>query len=295
MQNFSTSTPLFSRNVSLNIRGRVLDLTTPKIMGIINVTPDSFYQGSRLADPEHAVYAAKEMISQGADMLDVGAVSSRPGAGEVDEPEELERLTPVLEAIRNEFPDCVLSVDTFRSKIARTLYEKFSIDMINDISAGTLDSSMFRTVVGMGIPYVLMHMQGSPPNMQEQPTYTNVVDDLLQYFGEKVYQLRKLGINDVIMDPGFGFGKTLDQNFTLLSHLEAFRILELPLMVGISRKSMIYKTLESSPEEAMNGTTAAHMAALLKGANILRVHDVREAAETVKIFNRIVNSNPAAI
>lgn len=295
MKNFSTSGALFSRNLSLNLNGNILDLSTPRVMGIINATPDSFYEGSRLPDPGQAVQVAREMLRQGADILDVGAVSSRPGAEEISEEDELNRLSPVLEALRNQIPECVISVDTWRSGVASVVHERFGIDMINDISAGQLDPAMFSTVAKKGLSYVMMHMQGTPPSMQEAPQYDNVVDHLLQFFGERVHKLRKLGVNDIVIDPGFGFGKRLDQNYKILLNLDAFQVLELPLMVGISRKSMIYKTLESDPELSLNGTTAAHMAALLKGANLLRVHDVEAAVETVKIFQQIVNSHTQSV
>lgn len=289
MKNFSTSGALFSKNISLNLNGSILDLSTPRVVGIINATPDSFYHESRLLDPSQALQVAREMILQGADILDIGAVSSRPGADEITEEEELSRLSPVLEIIRNEIPDCIISVDTWRSGVARLAHQRFGVDLINDISAGQLDQAMFSTVAELGLSYMMMHMQGNPNTMQEAPQYNNVVDDLLQFFGEQVAKLRKLGVNDIVIDPGFGFGKTLDQNYSLLMNLEVFQILELPLMVGISRKSMIYKVLGSEPEQAIHGTTAAHMAALLKGASFLRVHDVKAAVETVKIFQQIVN------
>jgi len=287
MKNFSTSDPLFSRNLSLNLRGTIMDLSTPRVMGIINATPDSFFDGSRVPEPALAIEKAREMIGQGADILDVGAVSTRPGSREISETEELERLSPVLEAIREDFPDFPVSVDTWRAGVARTVRERFGIQLINDISAGTLDPEMFPTMAQLGIPYIIMHMQGAPSNMQNNPAYENVVDELLQFFAEKVYKLRNLGLNDLVIDPGFGFGKTLEQNYTLLGQFDSFRMLELPLMAGISRKSMIYKLLESEPDRALNGTTAAHMAVLLKGANLLRVHDVQAAVETVKIFQQI--------
>jgi dihydropteroate synthase len=278
MKNLSTSATLFSRNFSLNLGGRILDLASPVVMGILNATPDSFYPGSRLPGPERAVEMAREMVMQGASILDVGAVSSRPGAVRIP-----------VEALRSELPDCTLSVDSWRSSVVKILYERFHIDMVNDISAGQMDPQMFSTMADLNIPYVMMHMQGTPENMQDDPSYGNVVDHILQFFGERVHKLRKLGVNDIVIDPGFGFGKTLEQNYQLLRELDAFRILELPLMAGISRKSMIYKTLDIDPGQALNGTTAAHMAALLSGANILRVHDVKEAVETVKIFLQIVN------
>ncbi len=295
MNNFSTSWTLFSRNFSLNVAGRILDLTTPRVMGIINTTPDSFYKGSRLPDPIRAVQAGKEMLRQGAHILDVGAISSRPGAEAISEEEELKRLSPVLEALRKDIPECVISVDTWRSGVAKTAHERFGIQMINDISAGQHDQAMFNTVAETGLSYIMMHMQGTPDNMQNGPEYKNVVDDLLQFFGNRLHKLRKLGVNDVVIDPGFGFGKTQQQNYSLLSELDSFKMLELPIMVGVSRKSMIYNTLETDPNEALNGTTAAHMAALMKGASLLRVHDVKAAVETVKIFQQIVNSRSQSV
>jgi dihydropteroate synthase len=291
MDNFSTPGTLFSKNYSLNLAGRILDLTTPVVMGIINATHDSFYPGSRLPDPSRAAEVAGEMLDHGATILDVGAVSTRPGAEEIQPGEELDRLSPVLEAIRNRFPGCPISVDTWRSGIVKTLVQRFEVNMINDISAGQLDPQMFATMASLDIPYVMMHMQGTPRTMQEQTGYDHVVDDILQFFGERIFRLRKLGINDIVIDPGFGFGKTVDQNYLLLRNLKAFQVLELPIMVGISRKSMIYKVLDSEPGQALNGTTAAHMAALMGGASILRAHDVKEAVETVKIFQQLMKND----
>lgn len=287
MNNFSTSDSLFSQNLSLNLGGSFMSLSTPKIVGIINTTPDSFYAGSRVPEPGQAVERAREMIEQGADILDIGAVSSRPGSEDVPESVEMERFIPVLEALREAFPDFPLSIDTWRSGVARSLREQFGINMINDISAGEVDPEMFQTIAQLGIPYVMMHMQGTPSTMQQDPVYHHVVNDLLQFFADKIFQLRQLGVIDMVIDPGFGFGKTLEQNYMLLRELDSFRVFELPLMVGISRKSMIYNALGSDPDHALNGTTAAHMALLLKGANLLRVHDVQAAVETVKIFRQI--------
>ena len=289
MNNFSTSSSLFSRNFSLNLGGQLLDLSSPAVMGIINATPDSFFQGSRVPEPDIAVEVAKKMMDEGAAILDVGAVSTRPGAKDIPEEEEVERISPVIEALRQNLPEAVISIDTWRSGVARTMHKRFGIQMVNDISAGSFDPNMFACMADLGIVYVMMHMQGKPESMQESPQYNNVVDDILQFFGEKIHTLKKLGINDVIIDPGFGFGKSAEQNFHLLRELDAFAITELPLMVGLSRKSMIYNTLDKDPASALNGTTAAHMAALLGGASILRVHDVKEAVETVKIFRQIVD------
>lgn len=284
MNNFSTSRSLFSGNLSLNLNGRLLDLSTPGIMGIINATWDSFYEGNRSPDPVTAVEMAGKMIRHGADILDLGAVSSRPGAQQVSQEEELGRLLPVLEALRSEYPEFPISVDTWRSGVVTEAHKRFRIDMVNDISAGQLDPGMFSVIAETGLPYIMMHMQGTPDTMQHEPQYANVVDDLLRFFGERIDRLKKLGANDLVIDPGFGFGKTMEQNYTLLRELDAFRMLELPILVGISRKSMIYSALELNQDHALNGTTAAHMAALIKGANLLRVHDVEAAAETVKIF-----------
>jgi dihydropteroate synthase len=287
MKNFSTSSQLFSRQFSLNLGGRIMDLSYPVVMGIINATPDSFYNGGAHADPNRAALDAGRMLEQGAAILDVGAVSSRPGAPEISEEEEIARLSPVIERIRNDFPECPVSVDTWRSGVARSMHERFEIHMINDISAGQLDERMFTTMASLEIPYIMMHMQGTPETMQKDPQYSHVTDDIIRFFSERVLRLRKLGVRDVILDPGFGFGKTLEHNYHLLRELDAFAMLELPLLVGISRKSMIYKVLETEPEHALNGSTAAHMAALMNGARILRVHDVKEAVETVRIFQEI--------
>jgi len=227
------------------------------------------------------------MLAEGAHILDVGAVSTRPGAPEISENEELQRLSPVVEALRRELPDAPISIDTWRSGIARAMHERFDIHMINDISAGQFDEHMFTTMAGLEIPYVMMHTQGSPQHMQDDPSYEHVTDEILQFFSERVFRLRKLGVNDMVVDPGFGFGKSLEHNYQLLRELDAFAMLEIPVMVGLSRKSMIYKSLELDPSQALNGTTAAHMAALMGGASLLRVHDVKEAREAVEIFSRI--------
>ena len=295
MKNFSTTFPLLFREFSLNLNGRRISVSEPLIMGILNATPDSFYPESRHPDPADAVRVARVMLDQGARILDVGAASSRPGAEEISEEEELNRLRPVMEALRNELPDAYISVDTWRSGVVRKIHEEFRIDLVNDISAGQLDPAILQAVAEFGIPYLMMHMQGKPEGMQEDPRYEHVTDELLQFFGTRVHQLRKMGVNDILIDPGFGFGKTRMQNFQLLRELDAFQILELPIVVGISRKSMIYSTLECGPEEALTGTTAAHMAALMNGANVLRVHDVKAAMETVKIFLRIVNTTSPAV
>ena len=295
MKNFSTTFPLFSREFSLNLNGEPVSISEPLVMGILNVTPDSFYGGSRHTGPSDAARAAREMLEQGARLIDVGGASSRPGAEEIPEEEELNRLRPVMEALRNELPDALLSVDTWRSGVVRELHRQFRIDMVNDITAGLWDPAIAETVAELGIPYLIMHMQGTPSDMQVDPRYTDVTDELLQFFGARIHHLRKLGINDILIDPGFGFGKTTEQNYQLLRELDAFGVLELPVAVGISRKGMIYKPLGCTPEEALNGTTAAHMAALMRGANLLRVHDVKAAVETVKIFLQLIHPPAPAV
>jgi dihydropteroate synthase len=255
-------------------------------MGIMNITPDSFYQGSRLMDPYVILKRANEMISEGADILDVGAYSSRPGSGEIPVEEEMQRLVMALDVIRQTHPDMLISVDTFRPEIASMAVNDFNVNMINDISGGDMDTGMYDTVAGLQVPYVMMHMKGKPSDMQEHADYADVVKEIILGFSEKMEQLNKLGVNDIIIDPGFGFAKTIEHNFQILQQLEAFNIFNQPLMVGISRKSMIYKVLGTHPAEALNGSTVLHTIALMKGANILRVHDVKEAHETIKLFGK---------
>jgi len=276
----------FSPYLSINIRGELLQFDQPRIMGIINLTPDSFYSRSRIPLNE-LTDVAGSLLEEGADMLDLGAVSSRPGSEVAGEQEEFDRLFPALESIRHAFPDAIISVDTFRSTVARRAVEDYGADLINDISAGEMDPEMFRTVARLKVPYIMMHMKGQPSNMQDNPEYEHVVDDVVRYFSQRVHLLKKAGVADIIIDPGFGFGKKLEHNYQLLSSLDAFRLFEMPILVGVSRKSMIYKLFGTSPEEALNGTTALHMLALERGANILRVHDVKAAREVVRIFEAI--------
>lgn len=286
LQNNAKDT-FFSKNRSLNCRGRLLSLETPKVMGILNVTPDSFYDGGRYNEPSSALDRVHEMVSEGADIIDIGAASSRPGAGLMDPGEELARLEPVLELVRGEFPDLILSVDTYSAEVAQQVVAHFETDIINDISAGELDPEMIPVVSRLNVPYMIMHMKGVPGDMQDNPAYHNVTDEIIQYFSQKVHTLHHEGVSDVLLDPGFGFGKTMEHNYELLSQISAFQMFELPVVAGVSRKSMIYKLLESSSEEALNGTTAAHMLLLQGGVNIIRVHDVKEAKEAVTIFNQI--------
>jgi dihydropteroate synthase len=271
----------------INCKGELMDLSTPKIMGILNVTPDSFYDGGRYTNEEKIYNRIKKLFEEGADIVDIGAFSSRPGANLPDEETEWKRLEPALNMVKNEFSDKCFSLDTYRSQIAYKAVTEYGIGIINDISAGNLDSQMYETIKTLQVPYIIMHMQGTPQTMQLNPQYNDVTLDIIKYFSEKLAHLHSMGINDVIIDPGFGFGKTLEQNYELLSNLDKFHILEQPLLVGVSRKSMIYKLLDITPQEALNGTTVVHTISLLKGANILRVHDVREAVEAIKIVGML--------
>ena len=267
----------------INANGRLMDLSHPQVMGILNVTPDSFYAGSRKQNETEIVARVHQIIDEGGNIIDIGAYSSRPNAAEVSTSEEMQRLRFGLDIIRREVPDAVVSVDTFRADVAQMCAEEYGVAMINDISAGEMDKNMFATVARLGIPYIIMHMQGTPQTMQKHPHYDNVLKEVLFYFAEKVQRLRDLGIKDIILDPGFGFGKTLEHNYALLNQLEEFSVFELPILIGVSRKSMIYKLLECTPEDALNGTIAVNTIALMKGADILRVHDVKAASESIKI------------
>ncbi len=276
---------IFSVNKTLNVRGKLIDLSEPKIMGILNVTPDSFYDGLKYIDEASILKQAEKMISEGADFIDVGGYSTRPGAEEISEEEELNRVLPVITIIAKNFPDTIISVDTFRSGVARQAIEA-GASMINDISGGEQDARMFETVASLGVPYILMHMKGDPQTMTKQTTYENILKEIIDYFHQRVFRLQKLGVKDVVIDPGFGFAKTVDQNFELLNKLDRFQILEKPMLVGLSRKSMIWRTLQTNPEGALNGTTVLNTIALLKGTSILRVHDVREAKEAIQLVQQ---------
>lgn len=276
----------FSHKQSLYCGGRILHFRQPLIMGILNITPDSFYHGSRLMDPEGVLKSATEMILEGADILDIGAYSSRPGSGGITAVKEMQRLEMALDIIRKNHPDMLLSVDTFRPEIASRVVNDFNVNMINDISGGDMDPGMFDTIAGLKVPYVMMHMKGKPADMQEHAKYSDVVKEIIIHFSEKLRQLNMLGVNDIIIDPGFGFAKTIEHNYQILRQLDAFHIFSQPLMVGLSRKSMIYKVLGNNPSEALNGSTVLHAIALMKGANILRVHDVKEARETIRLIGK---------
>ncbi len=271
----------------INVRGKLIDLSVPKVMGIINVTPDSFYRGSRVFTEEEIIKAVARMLEEGADILDVGGYSSRPGAAEISQDEERNRVIRALKIINREFSEAVISIDTFRSGIAAEAVLEYGAGMINDISGGEADSKMFHVVEKIQVPYIIMHMQGVPGTMQENPVYDDVVADILRWFGERIFRLQSMGVNDIILDPGFGFGKTTAHNFELLGNLGDFSIAGLPVLVGVSRKSMIWKTLGITPDEALNGTSVLNTAALLNGADILRVHDVKEAVQAVKLVEKL--------
>lgn len=267
----------------INVKGQLMDLSVPKVMGIINITPDSFYKGSRLSSDDEIVRAAFTMISEGADILDIGGYSSRPGAEDVTEKEEGERVFKALKLILNELPDAVVSVDTFRASIARAAVEEYGAAIINDISGGEADPEMFNAVKRLNVPYILMHMRGNPRTMQDFTVYDDVVADILRWFGDRIVRLQSAGVKDIIIDPGFGFAKNTEQNFEMLRRLGDFAAAGLPLLAGLSRKASIWRTLGISAEEALNGTTVLNTIALINGADILRVHDVKEAVETVKL------------
>lgn len=271
----------------INVKGQLMDLSQPKVMGILNATPDSFYAQSRLQTEKEIILRLQEMENEGASILDIGAYSSRPNAQHISIEEEMERLRNCLTLVNKECPNAIVSIDTFRADIAKMCVEEYGAAMINDISAGNMDKQMFATIAQLGVPYIIMHMQGTPQDMQSAPHYDNLLKEVFYYFSEKISKLRDLGVKDIILDPGFGFGKTLEHNYQLMNHLEEFSTFELPLLVGISRKSMIYKLLGTSPEEALNGTTALNTISLLKGANILRVHDVKAAVEAVNIVEKM--------
>lgn len=272
---------------SLNVRGHLLDLSEPQVMGILNVTPDSFYAESRMKTEEAIRRRVRKIVEEGGSMIDVGAYSSRSGADDVSADEEMARLKRGMKIVREEAPEIPVSVDTFRADVAKMCIEELGADIINDISGGELDKEMFHTVAKLGVPYILMHMKGTPQTMQEAPHYDDLMKEVMLYFSEKIQQLRDLGQKDIILDPGYGFAKTLDHNYELLVHQEMLSIFELPLLVGVSRKSMIYKLLGCTPDEALNGTTALNTIALQKGASILRVHDVKEAVEVVRIVTKL--------
>ena len=277
-------------STTINVGGRLVSLDAPQVMGILNVTPDSFFATSRCRSEEEIRQRVCQIRQEGATMVDIGAYSSRPGAEDVVTAEELRRLLPAIDIVREEWPEAIISVDTFRAEVARRAVEA-GADIINDISGGEMDPDMFSAVADMHVPYILMHMQGTPQDMQKAPHYDNLMCEVFRSLGERVELLHEKGVADVILDPGFGFGKSMTQNYEMMSRLDEFHLLGCPVLVGVSRKSMIYRLLDSTPEESLNGTTALNTIALMKGASILRVHDVREAVEAVKIYRQCLISD----
>ena len=273
---------------TINVGGKLMDLSEPQVMGILNITPDSFYSESRKNTEEEIAGRVNAILAEGGSIIDVGAYSSRPGADNISAEEEKDRLRGALQILRRTAPEAVVSVDTFRADVARMCVEEYGVQIINDISGGQLDPQMFETVAALGVTYGLMHMKGNPQTMQQEPHYEDLLTEMLQYFGSKVQRLHELGVKDIILDPGFGFAKTMDHNYELMNRLKDLSVLELPILVGVSRKSMIYKLLDGTPEGALNGTSVLNTLALLKGASILRVHDVKAAVEVVQIVKKML-------
>ena len=282
---------LFSKKKYINCNGTLLDLSTPKIMGILNITPDSFYDGGYYNDKEKALQQINKMVKEGADIVDVGSYSSRPGAEDIPVEEEWNRLHPLLKLVRDQYPNLILSVDTFRAEIAHKAVMEFGVDIINDISGGELDKNMFSEIAELDVPYIMMHMKGTPQNMKEKAHYDDMMGEITEFFAAKVEKMRQLGIKDIILDPGFGFSKNIEQNFFLLKNLKDFDLFGLPILVGLSRKSMIYKILKINPQDSLTGTIVLNTLALLNGSNILRVHDVKEAKETIALVNKFSNAD----
>ncbi len=279
------------KNLTLNAGGRLISLAQPQVMGILNVTPDSFYDGSRFTEVEMVEQRVRTILAEGAHIIDVGGYSSRPGCKDISPDEEMRRLALALEVVRRVAPNAIVSVDTFRASVARRCVEEYGVQLINDISGGSLDEEMFSTIARLQVPYVMMHMRGTPAKMMQEQYlhYDNVVAEVMQYFASRIERLTLMGVNDIILDPGFGFSKTLADNYHLLRHLDEIARMGFPLLVGVSRKSMIYKLLDTTPAESLNGTTALHVMALLGGAHILRVHDVKAAVEAIKIVTQTLN------
>lgn len=275
------------KNQTINIKGKLIDLATPLVMGIVNVTPDSFYKGSRSQSEKEIIERVQQIIDEGGTIIDMGGQSTRPTSTLLTAKEELERIEPALVLVQKEFPNATISIDTFYAEVAKIAVEKYGVSMINDISGGQIDKNMFHTVAQLNVPYILMHMRGTPQTMQQLTDYDNFIEEIIFYFSEKIAHLNALGVNDIIVDPGFGFSKTLQQNYELMAHLKYFHIFETPLLVGVSRKSMTYKLLGTNAEGSLNGTTVLNTYALQSGANILRVHDVKEAMDCVKLMTEL--------
>jgi dihydropteroate synthase len=276
----------FCKKNTINVNGKIVSLQEPLVMGILNCTPDSFYDGGKNNTPESSLKLVAQMVEEGVSIIDVGGYSSRPNAKEISPEEEIRRVIPIIELINEKFPEIIISIDTFRAEVANKAIES-GASIINDISAGNLDKEMFETVANLQVPYIMMHMRGTPQNMQQNTDYKNITEEIIAYFSTKINTLRKMGVNDIIIDPGFGFAKTLDQNYELLQKLSYFNVLELPILAGISRKSMIYKLLDTTSENSLNGTAVLNTIALMKGASILRVHDVKQAIETIKLVSNV--------
>ncbi len=275
------------RKSTINLGGELINLSHPVVMGIVNITPDSFYDGGKIESEKQLLSVVENMIKEGAAVIDIGGISTRPGASIISTKAELERLLPAVQAIRKNFKEIPISIDTFRSWVAVRVIDEIGPIIVNDISGGSLDTKMFETVGKMGVPYILTHIQGTPSTMQEDPQYEDIIKDISAFFGDKVKQLTQLGVKDIIIDPGFGFGKNLSHNFELLNRLDSFKVFQLPVMVGMSRKSIVCKALKVNPENALNGTSVVNTLALLGGADILRVHDVKEAMQAIKIFEEL--------
>ncbi|HCY43163.1 MAG TPA: dihydropteroate synthase [Prolixibacteraceae bacterium] len=283
----STSAKFLKRKSSINLNGRLIDFSKPVVMGILNVTPDSFFDGGKYKTEKKVVKRAEEILEQGGTIIDIGAVSTQPGSDGVSTKDEIDRIIPAVKAVRKAFPEAVISIDTYRSWVAMKVIEDCGPCIVNDVSGGNFDVHMFETIGKLGVPYVLMHMQGTPIKMQDNPEYEDIIRDISMFFTDRVKKLNKAGVKDVIIDPGFGFGKTLEHNYELLNRLDSFKVFQLPVMVGVSRKSMIHKLLGQKPEDALNGTSVVNTLALMGGADLLRVHDVREAVEAVRIMEMV--------
>lgn len=282
-----SSSRFFKRKSSITLNGKLIDLTNPVVMGILNVSPDSFFDGGKYTTTENMIARAEQIVAEGADIIDIGAVSTRPGAENISTKVELTRLLPAVTAIRKRFPEIPISIDTYRSWVALRVIDEIGECIVNDISGGSFDEHMFDTIAKLGVPYILMHIPGTQQNMHETPNYDDVIKEISKYFSDKVRKLAKAGVKDVILDPGFGFGKTMDDNYDLLNRLDAFKVFQLPVLVGVSRKSMLHKLLEIDPDNSLPATITANTMALLGGADILRVHDVKEAVQSVKIFKKL--------
>ncbi len=284
MNNQTIESNSFCQKKTINCNGKLIDLSKPQVMGILNISKDSFYDGGKYTKKSKILERVKQIVNEGAKIIDIGAYSTRPGAKNIKPKDELNKLSKTLEIIRNKYTEIIISVDTFRANIAKRMVNEFKVDMINDIGGGTLDKKMFETIAQINVPYIMMHILGTPQTMQINPVYNNIVAEIIKSFSEKINKFSLLGVKDIILDPGFGFGKTINHNYELLRRLNEFYIFKLPILVGISRKSMIYKKLKTTAKESLNGTTVLNTISLINGANILRVHDVRAAVESVKLF-----------